>query len=91
MGKSRKKLITKPSSKTKKIIFTKRGLPRDLLVIFLLSFFISTALIVYLFGMTDDFFSRLFLSIMVTFFLLAATVLGIIPLINYIGKKWPRR
>jgi len=91
MGKRRKQLVKKPASKTKKINFTKRGLPRDLLVIFLISFFISTALIVYLFGMPDDFFSKLFWCILVIFLLLAITVLGIIPVINYLGNKWSRR
>jgi antibiotic biosynthesis monooxygenase (ABM) superfamily enzyme len=91
MGKRRKQLIKRPAAKTKKINFTQRGLPRDLLVIFLISFFISTALIVYLFGMPSDFFSRLFWCILVIFLLITVTVFGIIPLINYVGSKWLRR
>jgi hypothetical protein len=91
MGKRRKQVVKKPTSKFKQINFSKRGLPRDLLVIFLISFFISTALIVYLFGMTQEFFGKLFWCILVLFLLISITVLGIIPLINYFGNKWLRK
>jgi len=91
MGKRRKQAVKKSAPKSKKINFTKRGLPRDLLVIFLISFFISTALIIYLFGMTEGFFGRLFWCISVIFILIAVTVLGIIPFINYLDQKWLRR
>ncbi|WP_157433405.1 hypothetical protein [Adhaeribacter aquaticus] len=73
-----------------KTYFNKKELQRNLIVLFMLSFFISTALIVYLFGMTEGFFSRLFWCMLVIFILSATTVLGIIPLVNKITQKWPR-
>jgi hypothetical protein len=87
MGKQKKPTAPKKRVTAK---FKSKGLPRDLLVLFLLSFFISTALITYLFGMTDDFFSRLFWCILVIFLLLVSTVLGIVPFINYLSNKWPK-
>lgn len=75
--------------KAKKQPFNQKKLLRHLLVIFLVSFFISTAMLVYLFGWTDDFFSRLFFCILVIFLLIAITVLGIIPGVNYVMLKWP--
>ncbi|KAA5539807.1 DUF2798 domain-containing protein [Adhaeribacter rhizoryzae] len=89
MAKSRKLPIKKPSTrKPAKKSFDRRGLLRQLLIIFLLSFFISTALIIYLFGMTEDFFSRLFSCLLVVFLFISSMVLGIIPAINYLGNKW---
>ncbi|MDB5261701.1 MAG: hypothetical protein JWQ14_982, partial [Adhaeribacter sp.] len=49
-----------------------------------------TALIIYLFGMTENFFARLFWCIAVIFIFIATLVLGIIPVINYYGNKWPK-
>jgi membrane protein YdbS with pleckstrin-like domain len=89
MAKSRKPALKRPTTrKPAKKSFDRRGLLRQLLIIFLLSFFISTALIVYLFGMTSDFFSRLFWCILVVFSFISVMVLGIIPVINYYGNKW---
>jgi membrane protein YdbS with pleckstrin-like domain len=91
MGKRRKAVANKPATrKPAKKKFNSRGLLRQLLIIFLLSFFISTALIIYLFGMTDDFFGRLFWCLLVVFLMIATLVLGIIPVINYYGNKWPK-
>lgn len=91
MGKRRKVITGKPASrKSAKTKFDSRGLFRQLLVIFLVSFFISTALIIYLFGMTENFFARLFWCIAVIFIFIATLVLGIIPVINYYGNKWPK-
>jgi len=89
MGK-RRKAATKPTGRTVIKKVNQKGLLRDLLVIFLISFFISTALIVYLFGMTSDFFSRLFWCVLVVFLIIAVTVLGIIPVVNYYGNKWSK-
>ena len=89
MAKSRKPVGKRPTTrKPAKKRFDRRAFLRQLLIIFLLSFFISTALILYLFGMTDDFFSRLFWCILVIFLFIATMVLGITPLINYFGNKW---
>lgn len=89
MAKSRKPPLKRPATrKPAKKKFDRRGLLRQLLIIFLLSFFISTALIIYLFGMTEDFFSRMFACLLVVFLFIAIMVLGIIPGINYLGNKW---
>lgn len=85
MGKNRKK---SPVSRKRKATFYPTDWRRRLLIIFLLSFFISTALIVYVFGMTGDFFLRLFWCLLVVFLLLSLTALGIIPLVNWLGNKW---
>lgn len=82
MGK-RRKTVKKQTTQ-----FTKKKLWRDLLVIFIISFFISTALNIYLFNWTDDFFSRMFWTLLVLFLLISITVLGIIPLVNKLVKKW---
>ncbi len=76
--------------KAKQKPFNQKEFLRHLLVIFLISFFISTAMIIYLFGWTDDFFSRLFFCLLVVFLLIASTVLGIIPGVNYVMVKWPQ-
>lgn len=85
MGKSRKKSLP---LKKRKPALTRRPLARSLLIIFLLSFFISTALIIYVFGMTADFFPRMFWSLLVIFVLISLTALGIIPLVNRLVNRW---
>jgi antibiotic biosynthesis monooxygenase (ABM) superfamily enzyme len=85
MAKSRKKSL--PPRK-KKPLFNRQVLGRRLLIIFLLSFFISTALIIYVFGMTADFFPRMFWCLLVLFLLISLTALGIIPLVNRFVKRW---
>ncbi len=88
MAKSRKPVGKRPTTrKPAKKSFDRRGLLRQLLIIFLLSFFISTALTVYLFGMTSDFFSRLFWCLLVMFLLISITALGIIPLVSRLVNK----
>ena len=86
MGKRRKKGNSTSQSKSKKT-FNSKELSRNLLVIFLISFFISTALIIYLFGWTDDFFSRMFWCLLVVFLLISITVLGIVPLVNRLVNR----
>ena len=87
MGKSRKK---SPPGRKRKPAFNPKDWRRRLLIIFLLSFFISTALIIYVFGMTDDFFLRMFWCLLVVFLLISLTALGIIPLVNWLMNKWLR-
>jgi antibiotic biosynthesis monooxygenase (ABM) superfamily enzyme len=92
MGKSRKKsqpTRNQPTRKSKPS-FNRQALGRRLLIIFLLSFFISTALIIYVFGMTGDFFPRMFWCLLVVFLLISLTVLGIIPLVNRLVSRWPK-
>ena len=86
MGKRRKKGNSTSQAKSKKT-FNSKELSRNLLVIFLISFFISTALIIYLFGWTDDFFSRMFWCLLVVFLLISITVLGIVPLVNRLVNR----
>jgi antibiotic biosynthesis monooxygenase (ABM) superfamily enzyme len=86
-GKSRKK---GPPTRKSKPIFNRQEFGRRLLIIFLLSFFISTALIIYVFGMTADFFPRMFWCLLVVFLMISLTVLGIIPLVNRLINKWPK-
>jgi antibiotic biosynthesis monooxygenase (ABM) superfamily enzyme len=93
MGKSRKK--NQPSRKSPparrgKPTWSRQVIGRRLLIISLLSFFISTALIIYVFGMTADFFPRMFWCLLVIFFLISLTALGIIPLVNRLLSKWPK-
>ncbi|MGV3502420.1 MAG: hypothetical protein ACO1O1_01850 [Adhaeribacter sp.] len=85
MGKRRKK---SPPARKRKPAFNPKDWRRRLLIIFLLSFFISTALIVYVFGMPGDFFLRLFWCLLVVFLLISLTALGIIPLVNRVLNKW---
>jgi len=86
MGKRRTK-VKSSSNKKAKLPFNSKELFRNLLVIFLISFFISTALIIYLFGWTDDFFSRMFWCLLVVFLLISITVLGIVPLVNRVVNR----
>lgn len=93
MGKSRKKsqpIRKSPPARKSKSSFNRQDTGRRLLIIFLLSFFISTALVIYVFGMTIDFFPRMFWCLLVVFFLISLTALGIIPLVNRLLNKWPR-
>ena len=88
---SRKKQPISKGRKKANSAFNQKELFRNLLVIFLISFFISTALIVYLFGFTDDFFSRMFWCLLVVFLLISITVLGIVPLVNRLMNKFVNR
>ena len=49
---------------------------------------LSLALVLYLFGVSDYFFGRLFNAFFVSFWLLAATFLGIIPFIGWAATHW---
>ena len=49
---------------------------------------LSLALVLYLFGTNDHFFSRLFTAFCVSFWLLAATFLAIIPFISWATAQW---
>lgn len=93
MGKTRKKnqpIRKSPPGRRSKAVFNRRTLGRRLLILFLLSFFIATALIIYVFGMTADFFPRMFWCLLVVFLLISLTSLGIIPLVNRLLSKWSK-
>ena len=49
---------------------------------------LSLALVLYLFGVSDHFMSRLFTAFLVSFCLLAATFLGIIPFVGWAATHW---
>ncbi|MGI4744052.1 MAG: hypothetical protein ACRYG7_53565 [Janthinobacterium lividum] len=49
---------------------------------------LSFALVLYLFGVSDHFFGRLFSAFFVWFWLLAATFLGVLPFINWATSQW---
>lgn len=68
----------------------KAVLQRQALLIFLISFFIATALILYVFGFPTGFFRRLFSATFVFFLLISLTIMGIIPLVNYVFNRWLR-
>lgn len=52
------------------------------------SFMLSMALVLYLFGVGDHFFGRLFSAFFVWFSLLAATFLGVLPFISWATSQW---
>ncbi len=66
----------------KKPVLTSQ-LKRKLLVIVLISLLLASAMELYTFGMPSDFFTRWLRSFFVIFTLIAVTVLGIVPGINY--------
>ena len=49
---------------------------------------LSLALVLYLFGVSDHFFGRLFSAFFVWFWLLAATFLGVLPFISWATTHW---
>ena len=49
---------------------------------------LSLLLVLYLFGVGDHFFGRLFTTFFVSFWLLAATFLGILPFIGWATAHW---
>lgn len=61
---------------------------RALQVMLALSFGLSLTLELYVFGFPDGFFLRWLSAWLVFFLLMAGTVLGIIPLVNYIFRRW---
>jgi membrane protein YdbS with pleckstrin-like domain len=79
----------KPTRKSRPF-FDKAELKRQALIIFIISFFVATALILYVFGFPPGFFQRLFSATFVFFLLIGVTVLGIIPLVNYVFNRWLR-
>lgn len=63
---------------------------RRLIIIFLFSFVLSLVLELYTFGFPDGFFGRWLSTLMVFFLFFSITVLGIIPLVNYVVNRWLR-
>lgn len=49
---------------------------------------LSLALVLYLFGVSDHFFGRLFSAFFVWFWLLATTFLGVLPFISWATSQW---
>jgi hypothetical protein len=49
---------------------------------------LSLALVLYLFGVGDHFFGRLFSTFFVWFWLLAVTFLGVVPFISWASDHW---
>ncbi|HEX8349730.1 MAG TPA: hypothetical protein VF598_07200 [Hymenobacter sp.] len=49
---------------------------------------LALLLIIYLFGTSDEFFSRVFGAFFVFFWLLAITFLGVVPFVNWAAGKW---
>jgi hypothetical protein len=49
---------------------------------------LSLALVLYLFGVSDHFFGRLFSAFFVWFWLLAMTFLGVLPFISWASTQW---
>ena len=57
-------------------------------IISLLGFVVSLVLELYVFGFPDGFFLRWLNTMLVLFLLTSGTVLGIIPLVNYVANRW---
>lgn len=53
-----------------------------------ISVVLALALVGYLFGVQDLFFSRLFRAFFVFFWLLAVTFLGVVPFVNWAAASW---
>lgn len=70
-----------------KIAFLKPTIKRKLLVILLLSLFTASALQLYTFGFADNFFANWFRMFFVLFVLTSATVLAIVPGVNFLVNK----
>ncbi|WP_187262536.1 DUF2798 domain-containing protein [Pontibacter beigongshangensis] len=67
--------------------FATQHLKRKLLVISIFCLLLASALELYTFGLPSDFFSRWLRSFFVLFVLLAATVVVIVPGVNYTVNK----
>lgn len=61
---------------------------RALQVIFALSFVLSLTLELYVFGFPNGFFLRWISALLVFFLFISVSVLGIIPLVNYVFRRW---
>ncbi len=49
---------------------------------------LALALVTYLFGVSNEFFSRLFGAFFVFFWLLSITFLGVVPFVNWAAAHW---
>jgi formate-dependent nitrite reductase membrane component NrfD len=68
-----------------------RNWRRDLLIAALISMLLAMALLLYTFGLPDDFILRLFNAFFFIFILLAGTALVIVPSINWAFMRSPKR
>ncbi|SNR45797.1 hypothetical protein SAMN06269173_102596 [Hymenobacter mucosus] len=53
-----------------------------------ISLVLAFALVAYLFGVQDQFFSRLFRAFFVFFWLLAVTFFGVVPFVQWAAGSW---
>ncbi|WP_152559999.1 hypothetical protein [Hymenobacter sp. IS2118] len=53
-----------------------------------ISLLLALMLVVYLFGVSDYFFSRLFSAFLVLFWLLAVTFLAVVPFVTWATEHW---
>lgn len=67
--------------------FLKPPVKRKLLVIFLFCLLTASALQLYTFGFSDNFFTNWFRMFLVLFVLIGTTVLAIVPGVHYIINK----
>lgn len=79
-----------PKPTPRKFAWLTPGRQRALIIIFVLSFFTTLTMELYVFGFPDGFFLRWFSALMFTFLFISITVLGIIPLVNYVVNRWLR-
>ena len=75
--------MKKPSKKP----FLQPQTKRKLMVITLMSLLLASSLELYTFGIASDFLTRWFRSFFVILVLISATVLAIVPAINYAVDK----
>lgn len=71
-----------------KLNITKSKFGRRLLIILAISFGLSLALELYVFGFPADFFSRWLRTLFVVFALISGSVLVIIPLVSKFVNRW---
>ncbi|QHL88686.1 hypothetical protein GU926_15120 [Nibribacter ruber] len=63
---------------------------RDLLITGLLSLVLAMSILLYAFGLTDDFILRLFNAFAVIFILVAGTALVLVPSVNWVFARFSK-
>ncbi|AMM51339.1 hypothetical protein TH61_09375 [Rufibacter sp. DG15C] len=64
---------------------------RDLLITSLISMLLAMAVLLYAFGLTDDFILRLFNAFAGIFILLAGTALVVVPSVNWVFARFSKK
>ena len=64
---------------------------RDLLITSLISMLLAMAILLYAFGLTDDFILRLFNAFAGIFILLAGTALVVVPSVNWVFARFSKK